>query len=290
MKTLVSSPAREVVIADGQPTVLIGERLNPAGKKSLIEALKKQDAEFIRQEARAQVAAGADILDINVGVFGLDEAALLPEIVKIVTATTDVPLCLDSHNAAALEAALKICPGHPLVNSVTGEEGSLSRVLPLVKEHDCPVVALVQDGNGLPGSAAQRVAVAAKIIERAEKAGIPREKIIVDPLAGAVGADPGAVQVALETIRRLKTDFGVNITLGASNVSFGMPERGLINSVFISMAIAAGATCLIVDVARVRQTILAADLLLGYDKHARRFISDFRKRTLPGTLPKQPDH
>jgi 5-methyltetrahydrofolate--homocysteine methyltransferase len=278
MKTRVSSATKEIIISDDLPTVLIGERINPAGKKYMGEALKNGDMEVIRKEALTQVTAGADILDINVGMFGIDEVKLLPEVVKFVTGIVDVPICIDSNNADALAVALRVCPGKPLVNSVTGEEKSLARVLPLIKEYGCSVVGLVQDEDGLPKNTDKRVAVAGKIVERAEKTGIPRENIIIDCLAFAVGADPTAGKVTLETIRRIKEELGVNMTLGASNVSFGMPDRSLINNSFVTMAVAAGATCLIVNVARVRPAILATDLLLGRDKYARRYIADFRKR------------
>lgn len=278
MKTRVSSATKEVIISDETPTVLIGERINPAGKKLLGEALKNGNMDVVCKEALEQVAAGADILDINVGMFGIDEVALLPQVVKLVTGIVDVPVSIDSNNPDALAAALKICPGKPLVNSVTGEEKSLTRVLPLIKEYGCAVVGLVQDDEGLPKNADKRVAIAYKIVERAEKSGIPHENIVIDCLAFAVGADPTAGKVTLETIRRIKEELGVNMTLGASNISFGMPDRSLINNAFVTMAIAVGITCLIVDTSRVRPAVLATDLLLGRDKYARRYIADFRKR------------
>ena len=278
MKTRVLSSTQEVIISEDGPTVLIGERINPAGKKYLGEALKNGDMEVIRKEALKQVAAGADIIDINVSMFGVDEVKLLPQVVKIVTETVDVPVCIDSNDTDALSATLKVCPGKPLVNSVTGEKHSLEMVLPLIKEYGCPVVGLVQDDEGLPRNADRRIAIAHKIVEQAEKTGIPRENLVIDCLAFAVGADPTAGKVTIETIRRIKEELGVNMTLGASNVSFGMPDRDSINSSFVAMAITAGATCLIVDVAKVRTVILATDLLLGHDKYARRYMADFRKR------------
>lgn len=278
MKTRISSATKDVLISDDGPTVLIGERINPTGKKSLGEALKLGNLEVVRKEALDQVAAGADILDVNVGMFGVNEVTLLPQVVKLVAETVDVPICIDSNNHDALAAALKICPGKPLINSVTGEEKSLARLLPLIKEYGCSVIGLVQDDEGLPRNADKRVAIAHKIVERAEKAGIPSENLVIDCLAFALGADPRAGKVSIETIRRIKTELGVNITLGASNVSFGMPDRGTINCAFITMAIAAGATCLIVDTAMVRPSVLAVDLILDHDKHARRYIADFRNR------------
>ncbi len=278
MKTRVLSSTKEVIISEDGPTVLIGERINPAGKKYLGEALKSGDMEVIRKEALKQVAAGADIIDINVSMFGVDEVKLLPQVVKIVTETVDVPVCIDSNDTDALSATLKVCPGKPLVNSVTGGKHSLEMVLPLIKEYGCPVVGLVQDDEGLPRNADRRIAIAHKIVEQAEKTGIPRENLVIDCLAFAVGADPTAGKVTIETIRRIKEELGVNITLGASNISFGMPDRDSINSSFVAMAITAGTTCLIVDVAKVRTVILATDLLLGHDKYARRYMADFRKR------------
>ena len=278
METRVSSPTKEVIIGDDQPTVLIGERINPAGKKKLAEALKAGNLEIVCKEALAQVQSGADIIDVNVSTFGVDEVALLPQVVRAVMDVVDVPLCLDSANPEALEAALKAYKGKPLINSVTGEEHSLARVLPLVKEYGAVVIGLVQDDEGIPRDSERRVAVAHKIVERAEVAGIPREDIIIDCLAFAVGADTSAGPVVIETIRKIKAELGVNLTLGASNVSFGLPDRVLLNNAFAAMAIAAGVTCLIVDVAKVRPIILAADLVLAKDKRARRYIEAYRQR------------
>jgi len=278
METRVTSPSKEVIIGDNQPTVLIGERINPTGKKKLAEALKAGDLEIVRKEALAQVQAGADIIDVNVGVFGIDEASLLPKAVQAVMETVDTPLCLDSSNPDALEAALKVYKGKPLVNSVTGEAHSLKRVLPLIKEHGAAVIGLVQDDEGIPKDAEGRVRIAHKIVERVETAGIPREDLVIDCLAFAVGAEPASGAAVLEAIRRIKAELGVNMTMGASNVSFGLPDRELLNNAFVVMATAAGATCLIVDAAKVRSIILAADLVLGRDKRARRYIEAYRQR------------
>jgi len=281
METKVSSSSKEVIIADDRPTVLIGERINPTGKKKLAEALKAGDLEVVREEALAQVQAGADIIDINVGAFGVDEVALLPKAVRTVMDTVDVPLCLDSSNPDALEAALKVYKGKPLVNSTTSEEHSLKRVLPLIRKYGAAVVGLVQDEEGIPKNAERRVQIAHKIVERVEAAGIPREDIVIDCLAFAVGAEPSSGEAVVEAIRRIKGELGVNMTLGASNVSFGLPDRELLNNAFVAMAVAAGATCLIVDVAKVRPIVLAADLILGHDKHARRYIEAYRQRPKP---------
>jgi 5-methyltetrahydrofolate--homocysteine methyltransferase len=281
METRVSSSTKEVVIGGEGPTVLIGERINPAGKKKLAEALKAGDLEMVCKEAQAQAQAGADVLDVSVGTFGVNEIALLPRAVQEVMATVDIPLCLDSASPEALEAALKFYRGKALINSVTGEERSLANVLPLVKEYGAAVVGLVQDEKGIPKDTERRVAVAHKLLERAAAAGIPREDVIIDCLAFAVGADPTSGPAVIEAIRRIKAELGVNLTLGASNVSFGLPDRNLLNDAFVVMAIAAGVTCLIVDVAKVRPSVLAADLILGRDKHARRYIEAYRQRQRP---------
>jgi 5-methyltetrahydrofolate--homocysteine methyltransferase len=281
METKVSSPSREVIIGDNRSTVLIGERINPTGKKKLAEALKAGNLEIVRKEALAQMQAGADILDVNVGAFGVDEVALLPRAVQAVMDTVDVPLCLDSSNPDALEAALKVYKGKPLVNSVTGEEHSLKRVLPLIKKYGAAVIGLVQDDEGIPKDAERRVRVAHKIVEKVEAAGIPREDLVIDCLAFAVGAEPNSGAAVIEAIRRIKAELGVNMTMGASNVSFGLPDRELLNNAFVVMAIAAGATCLITDAAKVRPIILAADLVLGRDRRARRYIEAYRQRRKP---------
>ena len=278
METRVSSPTKEVIIGDDQPTVLIGERINPAGKKKLAEALKAGNLEIVRREALAQAQAGADILDVSVGTFGVDEVTLLPQAVQAVIDTVDIPLCLDSANPEALEAALKVYKGKPLINSVTGEEHSLAKVLPLVKEYGAVVIGLVQDDEGIPNNAERWVAIARKIVQRAEAAGIPREDIVIDCLAFAVGADTSSGLVTLEAIRRVKAELGVNLTLGASNISFGLPDRDVINNTFVAIVIAAGVTCLIVDVAKIRPVVLAADLVLANDKRARRYIEAYRQR------------
>jgi 5-methyltetrahydrofolate--homocysteine methyltransferase len=281
METKVSSPSKEVIIGDNRSTVLIGERINPAGKKKLAEALKAGDLDVVCKEALAQVQAGADILDVNVGTFGVDEVALLPRAVQAVMDTVDVPLCLDSSNPDALEAALKVYKGKPLVNSVTGEEHSLKRVLPLIKKYGAAIIGLVQDDEGIPKDAERRVRIAHNIVERVEAAGIPREDLVIDCLAFAVGAEPSSGVAVIGAIRRIRAELGVNMTVGASNVSFGLPDRELLNNAFVVTAVAAGATCLIVDAAKVRPIILAADLVLGRDRRARRYIEAYRERPKP---------
>lgn len=278
MKTQVSSATKEVVIGHDQRTVLIGERINPTGKKNLSAALQAGDMELVRKEALTQVEAGADILDVNVGATGVDEVALLPQAVQIVMETVDVPLCLDSDNPKALEAALKVYQGKPIVNSVNGQEERLKGILPLVKEYGAAVIGLTMDDQGIPHEADRRVAIAGRIIERAEALGIPREDIIIDCLALTVATDGRAGLATLEAVRTVKEQLGVNQTLGASNISFGLPDRDLLNSAFLALAIAAGVTCPLVDAAKVRPAILAVDLLLGHDEYAMRYIRAYRQR------------
>ena len=278
METRISSATNEVIVGHDQPTVLIGERINPAGKKKMSQALKAGNLEIVGREALAQVQAGADIIDVNVGAFGVDEVILLPQAVQAVMDTVDVPLCLDSANPEALEAALKVYKGKPLINSVTGGEHSMRKILPVVKEYGAVVIGLVQDDEGIPNNSERRVAIAHKIVERALAIGIPGEDVIIDCLALAVGADTSSGLITIETIRRVKAELGMNLTLGASNISFGLPDRDLLNDAFVAIAIAAGVTCLIVNVAKVRPIVLAADLVLCRDKRARRYIEAYRQR------------
>ena len=278
METRVSSSTREVMITNEGPTVLIGERINPSGKKRLAEALKNGDFDVVAKEAIAQVEAGADILDVNVVTPGVDEIAVLPKVVEKVMASVDAPLCIDINNPGALKEALKIYKGKPIVNSVTGEESSLNEILPLVKEYGAVVVGLTIDEEGIPKEAGQRVAIAHKIVERAASLGIPRENVIIDCLALTLGADSNAGMVTLEAIRRVKEELGVNQTLGASNISFGLPDRNLVNHAFLAMAISSGVSCPTVDVAKVRPAVLSIDLILGRDRFAQRYMRDFRQR------------
>jgi len=278
VETRIRSAGKEVIISYQRPTVLIGERINPTGKKELSEAIRAKDMDFIRREAVAQVEAGADVLDVNVGVSGVDEVTLLPEVIKVVADAVDVPLCIDTGNPGAIEAALRVYNGKALINSVNGEEESLNTILPLAKEYGAAVVALLLDEKGIPDNADGRLEIAARILQRADSLGISRDNIVIDCLVMAVSTDMQAGLVALETIRRVRQELDLNITLGVSNISFGMPERGLINNTFLSMAIMAGVTCPIVDAARVRTAVLTADLVLGRDNYGARYIKDYRQR------------
>ncbi len=277
METRVLSADHEVIISGDRPTVLIGERINPTGKKRLAEALRAGDLSVVREEALAQVAAGADILDVNVGATGVDEITMLPQAVQAVVETVQVPICIDSRKIKALAAALAICPGRPIVNSVTGEEVSLEEVLPLVKQYNVPVIGLTLDEKGIPADASARLEIAYKIVERAEALGIPREDVIIDCLTLSLGANVKAGLGTLEATRRVKEELGVNQTQGASNISHGLPNRPVLTGAYLGMAIQAGLTCPTVDVALVRMAVLSADLVLGRDNYAMRFISAFRE-------------
>ena len=283
METVLKGTGKRVVVEDGRPTVVVGERINPTGKKRLAAALVTGDLEIVRQEALQQVEAGADVLDVNVGAAGVDEVDLLPRAAQLVMETVDVPICIDTPNGEALVAALarhkELNPGgRPLVNSVDGEESSLQRVLPLVAEYGAVVIGLCMDDDGIPATPEQRLDVARKIVERAETYGIRREDILIDCLALTVGADSQAGWITLEAIRLVREELGMNMALGASNVSFGLPERETINGMFLGMAIARGLNCPIVDAAKVRPYILAADLALGRDDYAMSYLKAFRKR------------
>ena len=280
LTTIVSSATKTVEISRDKPTVIIGERINPTGRKQVLAAFAAGDFEIARTDAMAQVEAGATMLDVNAGVPGADEPVLLTQVLRTVMEVTDVPLCIDTADPVALAAALSIYKGKALVNSCNGEERSLTSVLPVVKEYGAAVIGLCMDDDGIPGSPEARLKVAGKIINRAGQLGIPIEDIVIDPLALTMGADSNAGFMALQTIELLVKEFGVNITMGASNISFGMPDRAYINSAFIAMAIHAGMTCPITNplVTQVVTSILAADLSMGRDSYAMRWIKAYRKR------------
>jgi len=274
MITTIRGKTTEIGIGIDQPFRIIGERINPTGHKKLAAALTERDFDYIRRLAASQIANGADILDVNVGVAGLDDVSLLPEVIQIVTDEVDIPICIDTPNPEALAAALSVTPGKPLINSVNGEEASLNTVLPLVKEYNAAVIALTMDDDGIPSDPEKRLTIAAKIIERAAKTGIPIEDIVVDPLVMTAGADSQAAVVTIKTIKLVKENFGVNINLGASNVSFGLPDRHTVNQSFLALAMGAGATCAITHPRKLGLTIRAIDLLLGRDDFGMRYIKD----------------
>ena len=281
MKTIVTSEKKEVVIGDELPTVLIGERINPTGKKKLSAALQAGDLEMVCREALSQSKDGADILDVNVAAQGVDEVAMLSDAVQMLAETTEVPLCIDSNLATALEGALKAYDGKALINSVNGEERSLKEILPLVKEYNAAVIGLLAEDSGIPATADGRLKVAERIFSEAAALGISMQDIIIDPLAMTLGAETTSGLVTLETIRRIKAEFGANMTLGASNISFGLPDRHLLNSVFLALTISAGVNCPIVDAAQARPIAAATDLALGRDDYAMRYTTVYRERQKP---------
>lgn len=280
LTTIVSSKTQTVEISRQRPTVVIGERINPTGRKKVLAALQEGNFDMVRQDAEQQVAAGAAILDVNAGVPSADEPTLLQQVMETVMEVTDVPLCIDTADPDALANALSVYEGKALVNSVNGEERSLSAILPLVKEHGAAVIGLCMDDDGIPDTAEARLAVAANIIERAGKLGIGLEDIVIDPLALTMGADSNAGRVALETIELVVKEFGANVTMGASNISFGLPDRKYINAAFIAMAIHAGLTCPITNplVTEIVTAVLAADLAMGRDDYGMRWIQSYRQR------------
>jgi 5-methyltetrahydrofolate--homocysteine methyltransferase len=283
METVLRSATREVHIQPGKPTVTIGERINPTGKKRLAEALRDGNIDYVVTEALTQYDAGADVLDINVGTTGVDEVALIPKVLQAVMTAVPLPVSLDSSNPEVLKAGLKmhhqIAPqGKPLINSVTGEDSRLESVLPLVAEYKAVVIGLAMDDKGIPATPEERLAVAKKILQRAAKFGIPQEDILLDCLAMTVGADSQAGRITLEAIRLVKQELGNNLTLGVSNISHGLPERDVVTQTYLIMAILNGVNCPIIDTAKMRPAILAADLLLGRDEYASRYIKDFKKR------------
>ncbi len=278
--TIVRSETQEVSISRDLPTVIIGERINPTGRKKLQEEMKQGIFDTLRHDAVSQVEAGAAILDVNVGIPQTEEPTLLVEVIKVIGEVTDVPLCIDTANVKALEAALKLYNGKALVNSVNGEEKKLETVLPLIKEYGAAVIGLTMDDEGIPKTVEKRVDIARKIIDRATKIGIPLEDIVIDPLALSMGAEEGAGKVALDSIKAISGEFGINITMGCSNISFGIPDREPVNATFMGMAICCGLTCPITNPLeeQVHSAILAADLCMDRDEFAGNWISAYRKR------------
>ncbi len=277
MKTVIRSAKKEVVIDGEGPFVVIGEKINPTGRKKLAAALKEKDYEAVRKLALSQVEAGADMLDVNVGHPDVNEVEVLPIVAKLISETVDVPLCLDSAHRDALVAALSSMPDvKPLINSVNGEEANLNRLLPVVKEYGAAVIGLTMDDTGIPNDPEVRLSIADKILNRAAQLGIPKEDVVIDPLVMTVGADSKAALVTLRTIEMVHREFGVNMSMGASNVSFGLPDRETLNKAFMAMAIAGGVTAAITDPSKLTATIRAADLILGRDEYGGRYLSYWR--------------
>ena len=281
METKLTNKDRTVVISPESPFTIIGERINPTRRKKLAETMAQGDFSVVQEDARKQVEAGAQVLDVNAGIPGGDEPALLRGAVKAVLEVVDVPLCLDTANPEALKAALEIYPGKALINSTTAEEEMMKRVLPLAKQFKAAVIGVITDESGVPATPEARLEVARKLLDRAAGFGIPPEDIIIDCLALTVGADHNAGKITLDSMTLVRQELGVNLNLGASNVSFGLPDRKILNVAYISLAIARGLTIAITDptVPEIQTTLLACDLLMGRDEYAMRWIKAFRKRS-----------
>jgi 5-methyltetrahydrofolate--homocysteine methyltransferase len=282
--TVISSATREVVIGPDQPFCLIGERINPTGRKLFAEQLRAGDLSRIAVDVEQQVAGGATMLDVNMGVPLADEAELLSRAVTMIQELTDLPLCIDSSVVEALDAGLRAYRGKALVNSVTGERERLDAILPLVKEHGAAVIALPNEEDEIPDDPRKRLEITRKIIDVAvDEYGIPLEDIVIDPLAMPIGADSTLVRKTLETIHLIRAEFGVNMTLGASNVSFGMPDRHALGAAFLPMAMTCGLTSAVMDVRtpQIVEAVKAGDLLLGNDEWGAAWIAAHRAKKQP---------
>ncbi len=287
---MISSATKDVVIGFDRPFVMIGERINPTGRKLLAAEMKAGDFGRVEADAIAQVAAGAQMLDVNAGIPLADEPALLAQAIKLVQSVTDVPLSIDSSIIEALEAGIAVYEGKPLINSVTGEDEVLERVLPLVAKHGAAVVAISNDETGISEDPDVRFEVAKKIVERAADHGIAHSDVVVDPLVMPIGAMGTAGRQVFALVRRLREELGVNTTCGASNVSFGLPNRHAITGTFLSMAIASGMTSAIMSPlhAEVKTAIMAADVLAGNDPNCAKWIAEYRDPTAEGTRGRRP--
>jgi 5-methyltetrahydrofolate--homocysteine methyltransferase len=284
METKLTLNDHEVVISPNGPFTIIGERINPTRRKKLAESMAQGDFSVVQEDARRQVESGAHVLDVNAGIPGGDEPALLRGAVEAVIEVADVPLCIDTANPEALEAALAIYPGKALVNSTTAEESMMQLVLPLVKKYNAAVIGVITDEDGIPATPEARLAAAGKLVDRAGDLGIPPEDVVIDALALTVGADHNAGRVTLDSLKLIQDELGVNLNLGASNVSFGLPDRKIINTAYLALAIANGLTTAITDPTKpeIATTLLACDLLMGHDEYAMNWIKGYRKRSKPG--------
>ncbi|CAB4657963.1 unannotated protein [freshwater metagenome] len=278
MHTVLSSPNKTVTIGHDQPFCIIGERINPTGRKKFQEQLRAGDLTAIEKDVIAQVAGGANVLDVNMGVPLTDEPALLSKAITLIQTLTDTPICIDSSIIEALQAGLEVYQGKALVNSVTGEDERMELILPLIKKHGAAIIALPNDETGIPATAAERMVITEKIVRTVEKHGIPLDDLIIDPLAMTVGADPEAVKITLETIYLIREKWGLNMTLGASNISFGLPYRHALNAAFLPAAMSHGLTCAVMDARTplIVESVRAADLLLGLDPWGSNWITRFR--------------
>jgi len=276
MQTILKGKTKEVVIDTNGPVVVIGECINPTRKKKLVSTLEVGNFEYMLDLADKQIRAMADVLDINVGFPGVDDVKLLPAAVLAVKGKFDIPLCLDSPNPDAIEAALKVAGGKCLINSVNGEEASLNTLLPMAREYGAAIIGLTMDDEGITNDPEKRLIIAEKILERAVKLGINENDVIIDPLVMAVSADPRACIVTLDTIRLVHQKLGLNITQGASNISFGLPNREVLNSAFTVLSILNGLTCPIANPEKIVPIVRATDLILCRDDYAVRFLENFQ--------------
>ncbi len=278
MHTVLSSPGQTVTIGHDQPFCIIGERINPTGRKKFQLQLRAGDLSAIEKDVADQIAGGANVLDVNMGVPLTDEPALLSSAITLIQSITDMPICIDSSIIEALQAGLETYQGKALVNSVTGEDERMDLVLPLIKKHGAAIIALPNDETGIPATAAERMVITEKIVRAVEKHGIPLEDLVIDPLAMTVGADPEAVKITLETIYLIREKWGLNMTLGASNISFGLPYRHALNAAFLPAAMSHGLTSAVMDsrTPLIVESVRAADLLLGLDPWGSNWITRFR--------------
>jgi 5-methyltetrahydrofolate--homocysteine methyltransferase len=280
METILKSGSETVIISPERPLVVIGERINPTGRKKLARAIEDGNFALLQEEALKQVNEGAHVLDVNVGVSGVDEPLMLKKAVLAIKEVTEVPLCIDSAIPGALEAGLSVYEGKALVNSVNGEKRKLDAVLPMVREYGAAVIGLTMDDDGIPREAEMRLEIARKIVDAAHKASIPPEDVIIDPLAMAVGTDDRAALETIEALRLIRDKLGVNQTLGVSNISFGLPERTGLNTIFLAMAVQNGLTCPIADPTmwEMRRAVLFLDMLLGKDEFCMNYIEAYREK------------
>lgn len=276
MQTILKGKTAEVVIDTNGPVVIIGESINPTRRKKLVTTLQEGNFEYVLELAAIQIKAMADVLDVNVGFPGVDDVRLLPATVIALQEAFDIPLCIDSPNPLAIEAALKVAKGKCLINSVNGEEKSMSAIIPVAKEYGAAIIGLTMDDDGITHDPEKRLKIAEKILNRAVQAGIREEDVVIDPLAMAISADPQACMVTLETIRLVRQNLRLNITLGASNISFGLPNREVLNSAFMTLAIMNGLTCPIANPEKITSIVRATDLILGRDDYAIRFVENFQ--------------
>ena len=284
MRTVISSKTKTVLIGPDYPFTIIGERINPTGRKLLAREMAADDYSRVIKDARRQVEAGAHMLDVNAGIPLADEPAILAKAIQIVQSVTDVPISIDSSIVEALRRGLEVYEGKPLVNSVTGEEERLESVLPLVKKYNAAVIGISNDETGISEDPDVRFAVAKKIVERAMDYGIPREDVIIDPLVMPIGAMRYAGRQVFHIVRRCREELGVNTCCGASNVSFGLPGREPLNAIFLAMAMAAGMTSAITNPckAEIKQGIMAANVMMGNDENCLTWIAAHRKPPAEG--------